>query len=124
MAVGNAGEQTLTEVEVEAPGLEGVRTDRLAPMDIRTSREVRRAEIPDVLRLAWRDAEGNAHRRDLALDERPPGRFIGRVFVEFPAEGEPTVYFLVDSGRGASGIPWSAAPSWQGLPSIPGLTTD
>jgi hypothetical protein len=124
LAVGNGTDQVLTDVVVSAGSLPTVQVARLDALAVETGQELRGGDLPDSVTLAWLDAKGEAFRRDIPLADRPSGRFVGRLFVEVQPTGEPKVFYLVDSGRGASGIPWSAAPTWQGLPSIPGLSGD
>jgi len=82
----------------------------------------RRGAIPEDVVVHWTDQEANSWTQRVPLRNRLPAMFRGDVQLEIRAGGDLKVFIQASDDREESLMPWARPESWEGAPSIPGLS--
>ncbi len=121
LIVTNASGYTVSNVRVEsdettlytAPSIDShsaSRKQRFNPSSARTSR------------IRWTCQDGEIVTRTVHLDPPSPKTFRGKIYIQIETNSNAKVFFLENTNTEKGVLPWTTIETWEGSPSIPGLS--
>ncbi len=124
LAVGNAGTQTVHDVElVLGPQAQPYRT-AVVPAQGEVYFPPTPALASRRATLVWKDAAGVAHSSTLDVTQPMRRDFRGRVYFQIDAAQATQVFVQPDRDKGEPVMPWGRPEKWEGTIGLPGLTPD
>ena len=80
------------------------------------------SEFPAEVSLQWDDGLGKRYQKTFTQPEPLPKGFKGRVLFQIENDGVARMFVTPMTGNPDSDLPWAVPATWQGAPSIPGLS--
>ena len=122
VTVGNASENTVKDVVVTADKDGLSRVTKVEPRTSAPYWEMDR-DIPKSVLVSWKTKEEKTVSRKVALQGNVPQTFRGRVYFQISKGDEVKPFVMPDTNDTSADMPWARPESWEGIPGIPGLTT-
>jgi len=80
-------------------------------------------DIPKSLLVSWKTKENKSVSRKVTLKGNIPQSFRGRIYFQIGTNETVKPFIMPDTNDTSADMPWAKPESWEGIPGIPGLTT-
>ena len=122
ITVGNATENIVTDVVVKADQDVLYQITSVKPRASAPYWDMDR-DIPKSLLVSWKEKDNKSVSKKITLKGDIPESFRGRVYFQIGRDGEVKPFITPDTNDTSTDMPWNKPESWEGIPGIPGLTT-
>ena len=122
MTVGNASKYVITDVTVQVQNEILYQAEKI-PSRTSASDEKMKRNIPQSLRVSWKTHDHQSRSKTVTLQGEIPQSFRGRIYFQISQNDNVKSFITPDSQDTSADMPWAKPESWEGVPGIPGLTT-